>query len=256
MIKLFPQNLITTLCLIAGLSLSGQINATQSDLDAELKELIASVDGSVAVQKNALKSLTWKGRSDVQFFDLIEDALLTSYLDVSGGEELDLAAWQAKALSFSGNAKYNKTLSDVAANAPSSKLKRHAANAVSDLPDFEAWNPVISKGLVDAPQGKLDQQRVINMLQSDLPALMTIGAKRVYHRHYLNKNVTDQANDVLLSNYVSASKVQIDGLSWICKALARTGIEEYKVTLQTVATESENRKLARYAKKYAARFGN
>ncbi len=103
-----------------------------------------------------------------------------------------------------------------------------------------------------APQNlSPEQQRCARHLQSDSATDIRTGAKSVYYRHSGNSYLTTLAEQVLLENYNEniSDNMHIDAMAWLCKALARTGNDRYRNTLETVAQNSKNRKLRGYAAK-------
>jgi hypothetical protein len=64
-------------------------------------------------------------------------------------------------------------------------------------------------------------------------------------------------NSLLLKNHASRDKSQIRMLGDMCKLLGQSGFTEYKATLDQLAVDHEtNRRVRKYAKKYAAVLAN
>ena len=80
---------------------------------------------------------------------------------------------------------YRSVLQDIAKNADAKKVRKYAEQALDSLSDYSKWNPIIGANVAAAPQGRLQQHRVANMLAANDPMLVRLGAKRVYHG---NKN--------------------------------------------------------------------
>ena len=227
--------------------------ASKADLDAELKDYINSFSNSgFAKQRKAIDSLGWAGISDPRLYDIIESKLLADFQS-EDKQTLKRMPWYAKALGLSGNDKYQATLEKVLDEAESRKIRKHSKLALQLLDRHKQWNPVITQGLAKAPTGRLEQTRVSNMIKAEDPALVRIGDKRVYYAHGDSVQLLNAARDRLLKDYqaVGRNKDHIDAVAWLCKALANSGKPEYRRALETVADNAENKKVAKYAKKYA-----
>lgn len=226
-------------------------NASQADLDTELQNYIQLFSsGNFAKQRKAIESLGWAGISDPALFDVIESQLLNLYLaDDKMSEEY--AAWYAKTLALSGNQKYISTLEKVIDTGPR-KVTKHAKTALERFSQYQTWNPIISAGLESAPDGKLEEFRVSNMLVSGHPLLAIIGAKRVYYAHSDDDSLVKLTSEVLQRDYQSASTDdEVDKVAWLIKVLAQSGDSAYKPLLDKIASDANKRKIAKYAKKYS-----
>ena len=241
---------------IAGvLFLNTYAHSSQTDLEAELQNYIKIFQSnSTSAQRTAITELNWSGITDTRLYDTIETRLLNQYKTNTTRAGLDHSAWLAKTLSYSGNPKYQKTF-DLILNDDSDKklrkIQKHTKKAQKNLPKFTAWNKQISKGLARAPQGRLKQQRVLNMLNSNDYALVRVGAKRVNFEYYDDQELIDAAENKLLSEYKKdGDKIFVDSMAWLCKALSSTGNVKYRATLTEVMENATHRRVAKQAKKY------
>lgn len=227
-------------------------HSTQEDLDAEIANYVdIFANQGQAQQRKAIETLSWSGHSEPELFDVIEAGLLDGYM-TEDKYEAERMSWLAKALALSGNPKYRETLQKVYDTAPSKKLRRHTETALERLTIYEAWNPVIAQGLAEAPAGKLEETRIENMLASGVPELVRLGAKRIYNGHSSDSELLELAKERLLADYPTAqSKVEVDAVAWLCKALAQSGQSIYRPVLEEVANKAPNAKVAKYANKYA-----
>lgn len=192
-------------------------------------------------------------RRPLDLYDPIEAELLAGYhvLD-SDKVKADQMSWLAKGLALSGNSKYQVPLDKVLAGTPSKKLKKYAGSSLKLLPNYEKWNPVIAANLEQAPPGRLNQTRTLNMLASDIPELIRVGAKIARKKYLGDKNVVAAVNASLLANYDRnlSNNIQVDGVNHLIRTLGEAGDSTYRSTLDKVAT-SPNKKIAKYARKYA-----
>ena len=226
-------------------------NATQADLDSELKNYIEIFSSSnFANQRKAIESLGWAGISDPALFDVIESKLLDLYLNKDKISK-EQAAWYAKTLALSGNPKYIPTLENVIDTGPR-KIKKHAKTALERIAQYQTWNPIITARLDVAPAGKLEESRIRNMLASSRPSLSIIGAKRIYYAHSDDRSLVELVSDKLRQDYQSVTTgVEVDQIAWFIKVLAQSGDSSYKPLLESIANDANEKKIVRYAKKYS-----
>ncbi|HHM06014.1 MAG TPA: hypothetical protein ENJ19_09790 [Gammaproteobacteria bacterium] len=230
--------------------------ATAEDVEAEIQHYIDVFrHGGFDARHEAMGELKWSGISDPRVYDIIEAALLKNFTDTRP-RHVDENAWYAKTLAISGLEKYRATLQKIHDETNSSKLKKHVAWALARINDYARWNPVIARGLAEAPPGGLAAARVRNLLNSDIPELIRAGGKRVYFAHNADDALLELTKDTLLKHYrsVGTDRVDVDALAWLCKALAKSGQPQYKSVLEEVAENTTSKKLAKYAKKYARKL--
>ena len=76
----------------------------------------------------------------------------------------------------------------------------------------------------------------------------TEAAKIITRSGFTDQRLFDVVEKELLEQYlVSKGSEQIDYIAWLCKALASSGMERYKPTLEKVLQTSENKKIKKYA---------
>lgn len=73
--------------------------------------------------------------------------------------------------------------------------------------------------------------------------------KRIERSQITNETLFDYIEKELLAKYqdMPDDKLHIDEMSWLCKALASSGMAKYKTALETVAENAVNPKLQKYA---------
>ena len=254
--KRLPQCLILIFSALGLLVTCSTAFAAQSDIQAELKSYaVVFNNGSFDEQRKQMSRLDWSGISDPVLFDIIA-AKLSARAKQSTKAARQEASWYAKGLALSGNEKYRAQLEALASGADSKKVRKHAATALRRLDLYSVWNPIISKDVAQAPVGQLAEARVKNMLASDNPDVLRLGAKRLHHAHIEDKELLQLANQRLLRDYknVNAEGIQIDALAWIIKALARSKDDQYKQTLSQIKETASNKKLKKFAKKHLATY--
>ena len=227
--------------------------AKNSELENEIQNYITIFNGDdIYNKKRAMSGLAWSGIADARLFDIFEADLLERYQAKNRAIVGELS-YLVKALSYSGMEKYRPTISTVANNAAAKKLRRHAESALIRLARYHRWNPIILWGVDEAAPGKLHELRVYNMLRSNEPQLMRMGAKKAYASYLGNDRILAATNQSALNNYdKNLDQVyQIDGVLWLMKVLAASGRSEYKETLDTIALHSGNKKISTSAEDFA-----
>ena len=102
---------------------------------------------------------------------------------------------------------------------------------------------------VPAGQASEKLDSYISMLNSGNIVQRTTAAKKITRSGLDDPELFNLIKEKLLNNYQSDpdNPDHIDEMAWLCKALASSGNVEYQSTLQTVADNSTNLKLQRYA---------
>lgn len=98
-------------------------------LSAEQSKYIKMLEAGEREQKDAAKQLVRAKSRDTVVLDVVERVLLRGYQNADD----DTMSWLCKALGASGQGKYKATLSKVANNAPSRKLKGYAEKSLEQL---------------------------------------------------------------------------------------------------------------------------
>lgn len=243
--QLLIRGMITVLLCILHTSYIFAENALQVEIQGFVKEFRAG-----NFSRKLINELEWSGISDTRIYDLAEAVLLANYKSTDS-EMIEQNSWLAKALSQSGQPKYRATLDKVLKSKKSpEKLVRHAKKARTRLEEFRIWNPIIAKDVHKAPAGKLNEKRAQNMLSSDNPVMLRLGAKRVYYKYFDDTGLLEIVKSRLLNDFNMATDgVHIDAVAWLCKALGRSGKLEYRSALETVTEKASNKKISRYAAK-------
>jgi hypothetical protein len=91
------------------------------------------------------------------------------------------------------------------------------------------------------------QQRYITMLTTGGPFSIRNAAENIYNTGEKNQTVLDTMAEVLLENYKKTGRDEVDAMSWIAKALGRSGNPRYHDVLKEAADNGGTRKLKKYA---------
>jgi len=225
--------------------------ATQADVDKEINKYSkAFASDDFALHRHTMAKLEWAGLSSPVIFDYIADKLRAAK-NSSNKIEIEQASWYAKGLAFSGNANYRSLMVDVSENASSPKLRKYTKKSLARLDKYIQWNPVISNNFSAAPTGKLEEQRIKNMLSASNLELVRLAAKRVYHAHSSDFSLVSEAAKRVEREMANQHEegIQIDTLSWLLKAIGNSGNPEYKELLTNVSKTAKVSKVRKYAKK-------
>jgi len=207
---------------------------------------------------------------DPEVFEMVNSILLKEYKsEPKGRQSIDELAWHCKVLSISGDEKYRDSLKEVATNAKSSKLKKHAAKSLKIIDE------TIKKDKIRLDSGLSPEEiDLITMLRAKNHIRKIIASKKITHMVIENENFFDLVNEVLLEEYNKIPNeyeeddygeevipmqsfnetMHHDVVSWLCKALASSKMHKYKKTLQMISEESIYPKLRKYAKESLARL--
>jgi len=234
-------------------------NAVQAEL-AHYKKVFSS--GTQKEQILASKEIKWKGITDTELFDIVEQNFLGSYQNTNR-KAMEYSSWMAQVMAFSGQKKYWETLVDAkvkASSAENTKLLRHIKGALLHLPKFEKWNPVISQNLeeITAEEGKeaLARQRTKNMVGAEDPELVRAGASMVYSHYTLDAEMHKVVAEQLKKFYPSAQQGEeiAEATAWLCKVLGASENAEYIPLLEEVKNASTQKAVVRWSRKSLTRL--
>lgn len=221
-------------------------SAAAATMEEDVARYIKIFSGTTSTHNDAVESLAWMGISDTRLFDLIEKRLLEES-EAAKNERYtkDRVARYIRALGFSGQTKYTPTLNKYLSDRV---YERYAKDALKELPDHQAWNPIISNRAVFDPRYSDDVNRVLNMLRADDLLLKKIGSKRVFFA-VQDEVVLDTLASELKANYMRNEPAYSDAIAWMVKALGSTKNPKYRPLLQDVAAKARDSKVADYAKR-------
>ena len=231
------------------LAFAAPASASQADLDAEVQGIINDYRAKAQSIQQIVARIKWSGITDPRLFDAMEAELLARYATDKSREGAEHLGWLVQALAFSGSSKYQPTIEAVGQTALTAKLMRHGVSSLRVLPQYAAWNPIITKGTETVAALEIPRQRVINMLNSNDPELMRAGASFVLTRFITDRQITDSMRDMLAARYKEAETNDLlaEAMAWFCKVLGTSGQKDYIATLQDVKANSDQSAIERWS---------
>ena len=237
----------------ATLAMTAVTAGPQLALAAEIERYAAIFGGSDFDRKRkAIPSLAWSGISDGRVYQPIADELMQDYRTPDSDRAKQLGAL-AGALAYSGDAAFLPYLEAVASGATVPALQQAGQRALDSLPRYTAWNPVILAGIDQPGAGSLDAMRTRNMLQADIPVLVTAAAERVYADFPGDPQQLTSAHQSLSRHRHAADTDPewVEALDTLMKVPANSGNQHYYPSLAHIAQTTTNPDLARRARRYA-----
>lgn len=127
-------------------------------------------------------------------------------------------------------------------------------------PVFRPWTVlaatilVLLAGAAVAGDRAAEVDRFLEDLGSPSPVRRIEAAKRVTQSGLTDRRLFDRVDGELREGYLRArgNDLLVDEMSWFCKALASSGVADYKPTLVEVAERAPDPKLRRYAEQSLA----
>ncbi len=243
--------LALTFCLmIIFLNIPASANSNQSaDVDKYIQMLGST---SFKTRIDAAKLITRSGITDSKLYIIINEKLLTE-LNTKGlnSDHIDEMSWMCKALAASGSSKYIPTFEKIIQTANSGKLKKYAKQSLSLISEYAERNKLLNDTTNFDSTLSPEINKYIKMLKSDNITLKRDAAKSIYRGQFSEKKLFDVLSDELLKGYKQTStndRNYVDAMAWMCKALAASGMTEYKQTLREIIENSSSMKLQKYAR--------
>ncbi|MBI3896960.1 MAG: hypothetical protein HY308_01530 [Gammaproteobacteria bacterium] len=233
--------------LLAMFGLANYVSA--ASLEEDGTRYIQIFNGDKAQHSEVANTFAYMGLSDTRLFDIIEQRLLADYGEGAAADRDDYnrLARYIRALGFSGQAKYEKTIGKFVGV---TAYERHAQSALADIPVYNKWNPIIADRRSFDPKLSDDANRVMNMLRADDLLLKRLGAKRVYHGHINDEVVSDLLAAQLKANYARTDlkEPEFSGtMAHMIKALGASKNPKYRALIEEVAASSKNGAIQRHA---------
>ena len=229
--------------------------AAFATLDEQIAHYLEVLDnGSYAAKTTMLERLQWSGLSDPRLYDQIESRLLADYQKEDlNKNDYAVMSHQARALSYSGNEKYRKSLKMVMKQAANKRVAKHARKALSQLKDFSRWQKLIEQSSANASAKEVEVASYMRMLNVDDVFVQRLAARAIYHEEQNDPDLLALTADKLKAIYAQEGldKQEQDTAAWLCKALGQSGIAEYGQLLTRVADETPYKKIRKYAVQYA-----
>ena len=194
------------------------------------------------LQASEFEMLSAMGLSDPRLFDAVEKRLLADVEPVRTIHlEKNRVAWYFRALGFSGQSKYEATLSRYTEDRT---YRNYAIAAQRELPQYARWNPIISDRSSFDPKLSDDANRLMNMLRADDPLLHRVAAKRAFLTQQSAPVVADRLAELLRASYPKAQDAESEeNAGWLINALSRVALDRYTPLLQEIAKQAPSQKL-------------
>ena len=224
----------------------------QPDRGAEVDSLLrgspppVGSSGSIPPKSSAAQGLT-----DPRLYARLAALLKEGYAGAVDADPVDEMAWFCKALAASGDADYRPLLQEVAAHAPTDKLKHYAEQSNALIEDYAKRNQVLNATESWDASLSVEENRLLNMLASSDSNLKRDAAKLIVRRPRVDPKVFAAAAAALtgMAGDNPGDALDIDTMAWLCKALAASGDHTYVAPLQQVMEKTESQKLKDYAAK-------
>jgi hypothetical protein len=242
--------LILSLMLISASSFGGAIPSSPEEYIRVFRT------ATLQSQIDAAKSLAVAGLSSEEIFDVVEKNV-NKYVFVAKDDPLTVqyVVWLTKALSFSGNEKYRKTIENIEKSGLRSSIKRHASIALEDLIRYKLINETIAPTPWKNNIYPEKTVRLINMIESDFSELQLKASIDIYeNRNYKNEVILALRKKVEENYLHSLSGEEIDAVAWMCKALASSKMPEQLIFLKNVEKSAKEKQLKKYVKSYVNKF--
>jgi hypothetical protein len=237
---------IITLVLIC---VCGAVSAFENK-DAQIDFILNQMQSASQDRKEQiLERLQWSGLSDPRLYDVFEADLLAHYQEkYPNDEQASLMAYEVRALGYSGNLKYQTTISTLASEAKHSRLKRHANKAKRDLEVFNDMQRKLGQVALEKESSSFEVLTYMRMLKTNDGFTQRLAARAMYHEHQTDQALLSLAQEKLKAVYMDESldKQDQDTAAWIIKVLKQHS--GYQAFLKEVAENTPHKKLSRYAK--------
>jgi len=221
------------------------------DSNIENQYLLTLHKGNVGSKTVVAKKITQSFIVNDEIFKEVERQLLMNYNNTSNHNQVDQMAWFCKVLASSGQSKYLKSVQQVAQNADNDKLQRYAKQSISLFSFHAKRNSILSSAREYVDKGfDVNSSQLAVLLKSDDYNLKRDATKKIIRADYVDSRLFDIVEQELImgmKNDNSGKSLNIDTMSWMCKALSASGDKKYEQTLQMVVKNTSSPKLQRNA---------
>lgn len=239
----------TATLLLLFLSLPGWAFDTVDEQIDHYLGILASDNHSAKVEM--LKRLKWTAITDPRLYDEIEKAPASQGL-AKKLDKLTIAdlAYKIRALGYSGNPRYQQTLSNISNNAKIKKLRGHATKALVDLQRFERWNRLINEAEIGQQGKSVEITTYLKMLNVEDTLVQRFAAKAIVDGAMQDEDLLNEVAAKLQGLYTDPAldKRTQDTAAWYIRALGQSG--DYRDLLTVVNQNTPHKKLKKYSIKY------
>ncbi|OEU62690.1 MAG: hypothetical protein BA870_02555 [Desulfuromonadales bacterium C00003094] len=223
---------------------------TQADRTQQVETLLNVLDSGSSTQRvKTAKVITQAGIEDQALYEKVAALLRDGYAKSIDSDHVDEMSWLCKALSASGDPQYAVLLNEIAQQAPSHKLRHYAKQSIGMIGEYAERTQILKSTETWHADLSIEENRLLNMLNSDKIQLKRDAAKSVVRSINLHNQVYEVVATELLemSTDVKWRAGKVDTMAWLCKALAASGNSKYKATLKQVESRADNPKLKMHA---------
>lgn len=229
-------------------------NLVQAEMpNAKIQSYIdAFENGNISEIKSACSNLEWEGISDKKLYDLIEMKIINRYRSDFNAT----LPFMIRALGYSGQHEYRTTLDKIVTEGRE-EYRPHAKNAIRNIFKYEKWNKLISDNTLNISNLSPNENRIVNMINSDIYILMRMGAKRVHYKKIYSEKMLNTLQQSITKhiNSYSSDKYYEDTMAWMLKALGGSKNEKYVQTFINVVDNSQNHSVSSSANRFLDYYG-
>jgi hypothetical protein len=227
----------TVLAVLLSLSVSGAVAAS---LEEDVQKYVGIFSGDKSGHVSGAQSLQWVGISDTRVFDLVEQRLKADADAVRNDRaEKDRAAWYIRALGWSGDRKYEPTLSSFLGDRT---YERYAKSAIEEMRRYQKWNPIISNRATFDPKLSDDANRVMNMLVSDDLQLKVLATKRILNGQHREEPLLERLAQEAKAGYTKGGDAETtEATASMLRALGSSRNPKYVALLEDAAKSSDRK---------------
>ncbi|HEX5055470.1 MAG TPA: hypothetical protein VFX02_03130 [Gammaproteobacteria bacterium] len=237
------------------LAASGSDWAGADRFDDEINNYISIFQtGTSEQQIQACQQLEGTGLSDHRLFDVIAANLVEKGAAISS-DTVELLAWHAKALGFSGEDKYRETLQKPISGKQYRMLTEYTKEGIALLQRHILWNPIISDRTNFKESESLAANRIANMLGSDDLDLRVLAVKTIrLGNHGGDPYILDRLVEAMLKSYknISGGKIKSNVQS-MAEIVASSKDPRYLPPLMEVSTGTNHADLGAWVKIFIQR---
>lgn len=224
----------------------------QPDRTEEISRLIAGIESTSWVRRvDTAKKIARSELQDQLLYQKIADLLKVGYRQKPENNHTDEMAWMCKALAASGDPAYRGLLDEIAANAPSAKLRKYAEQSSGLIDRYAQRRKILSTTDDWDDDLSTTENKLISMLKSDDIDLRRDAARTIVRTFTVHEKVYSITAATLtdMSTNFQSNNLYVDTMAWLCKALAASHNVKYAEVLEQIIDTTQNSKLRAHASK-------
>ena len=246
--------MFTARLVLSVLLVMGSVGAlAQADKAERYLENIRS--GSVSLRMETCKKIhNYSGITDRRIFDLLEEKVLFSAKkEKPNRQEKNEAVWMIRALASSGSDRYLPTLKVIANNkSVKRKIRKAAEEALTELPRFARWNPVINSDDHEMSGRKNSLALWMRMVDSGDAEMALRAVEKAQEFAVYDVNFMVLLEDKIRANYLQKSddeyQLEFQGAA-MQYFMSHPEYGKYTALVNEVAEKSPNKAVRKAARK-------